>query len=114
MHQGSANCSAIQPGQPCYEENNLVALASYAYNDYYQKAKADGGTCDFGNTGIITTIDPSHDSCIFTRSPGASKGGESPGSQPPSNMAGSDGVILWQFARAAYLFTMMLHLCIYI
>lgn len=56
---GSANCSAIQPGQPCYRDDNLVALASYAYNDYYQKMRAIGGTCDFRSTAMITATDPS-------------------------------------------------------
>ncbi|RWV81165.1 hypothetical protein BHE74_00055704 [Ensete ventricosum] len=56
---GSANCSAIQPGQPCYRDDNLVALASYAYNDYYRKMRAIGGTCDFGDTAMITATDPS-------------------------------------------------------
>ncbi|RRT77865.1 hypothetical protein B296_00012176 [Ensete ventricosum] len=63
---GSANCSAIQPGQPCYRDDNLVALASYAYNDYYRKMRAIGGTCDFGDTAMITATDPSHGSCNFT------------------------------------------------
>ena len=56
---GSANCSAIQPGQPCYESDNLVALASYAFNNYYHRTQANGGTCSFGNTAMITSIDPS-------------------------------------------------------
>lgn len=56
---GAANCTAIQPGEPCYEANNLVALASYAYNDYYHRTQASGGTCNFGNTAMITNTDPS-------------------------------------------------------
>ncbi|XP_042411839.1 glucan endo-1,3-beta-glucosidase 4-like isoform X1 [Zingiber officinale] len=69
---GSANCSAIQPGQPCYQAGNLVALASYAFNDYYHRAQASGGTCSFGNTAMVTRTDPSHGSCIFAGSTGAS------------------------------------------
>jgi glucan endo-1,3-beta-glucosidase 4 len=56
---GSANCSAIQPGQPCYQSDNVVAVASYAYNDYYHKTQASGGTCSFHNTAMLTTTDPS-------------------------------------------------------
>lgn len=56
---GLANCTAIQPGQPCFEQGNLITLASFAYNDYYQKARGNGGTCNFDNTAIITTTDPS-------------------------------------------------------
>ncbi|CAL9038866.1 glucan endo-1,3-beta-glucosidase 4 [Musa acuminata AAA Group] len=69
---GSANCTAIQQGQPCYEADNLVAIASYAYNDYYHRTQASGGSCNFGNTAMITTTDPSHGSCIFAGSSGSS------------------------------------------
>ncbi|WOL15228.1 hypothetical protein Cni_G24009 [Canna indica] len=69
---GAANCTAIQPGQPCYEANNLVVLASYAFNDYYHRTQASGGTCSFGNTAMTTTTDPSHGSCIFIGSTGSS------------------------------------------
>ncbi|KAH0454433.1 hypothetical protein IEQ34_016357 [Dendrobium chrysotoxum] len=56
---GGANCSSIQPGQPCYESDDLSAVASYAYNDYYHRTQASGGTCNFDNTAVITTNDPS-------------------------------------------------------
>lgn len=55
---GGANCSAIQQGQPCYS-TNLVAVASYAYNDYYQRTRSTGGTCSFNNTATLTSNDPS-------------------------------------------------------
>ncbi|XP_062187240.1 glucan endo-1,3-beta-glucosidase 4-like isoform X2 [Phragmites australis] len=62
---GSANCSAIQPGQPCYESDDIVAVASYAFNDYYHRTQASGGTCNFNGTAMITSTDPSHGSCTF-------------------------------------------------
>ncbi|KAG0490918.1 hypothetical protein HPP92_007781 [Vanilla planifolia] len=83
---GLANCGAIQPGQPCYVANNLVAIASYAYNSYYQANQARGGTCFFNNTAMLTNIDPSNGSCIF---PGSSGTGTNPGSG--SNSSGSAG-----------------------
>ncbi|CAA7404121.1 unnamed protein product [Spirodela intermedia] len=67
---GSANCTAIQPGQPCYT-SSIAAIASYAYNDYYRKAHVAGGTCDFGGTARTTTADPSYGSCIFEGSLGS-------------------------------------------
>lgn len=67
---GGANCSAIQSGKPCYEDDNIVAVASYAFNDYYHRTQASGGTCSFGHTAMITTNDPSHGSCIFAGSMG--------------------------------------------
>ncbi|XP_078442476.1 glucan endo-1,3-beta-glucosidase 4-like [Wolffia australiana] len=61
---GSADCNVIQPGQSCYS-SDLAIIASYAYNAYFHKAHAVGGTCDFKDTAIITTVDPSFRSCIF-------------------------------------------------
>ncbi|KAG6471666.1 hypothetical protein ZIOFF_069112 [Zingiber officinale] len=66
---GGANCSPIQPGQACYVANNLTAIASYAYNDYYQKSRATGGTCNFSNTATLTPNNPSFGNCIFSGSP---------------------------------------------
>ncbi|XP_078149889.1 O-Glycosyl hydrolases family 17 protein isoform X2 [Carex rostrata] len=68
---GSANCSVIQPGKPCYQSDNIVAVASYAYNDYYHKTQASGGTCNFNNTAMLTSTDPSFGSCIFAGSSGS-------------------------------------------
>ncbi|KAF5180143.1 Glucan endo-1,3-beta-glucosidase [Thalictrum thalictroides] len=66
--QGKANCLSIQVGRPCYEPDTLQNHASFAYNDYYQRTKSSGGTCDFGGTAMITSADPSHGSCVFTGS----------------------------------------------
>ncbi|CAN6199565.1 unnamed protein product [Urochloa humidicola] len=76
---GSANCSAIQPGQACYESDNIVAVASYAFNDYYHRTQASGGTCSFNGTAMITSTDPSHGSCIFAGSTGGGNGGTASG-----------------------------------
>ncbi|KAJ4789836.1 hypothetical protein LUZ62_041082 [Rhynchospora pubera] len=86
---GSANCSAIQPGQPCYQSDNIVAVASYAYNNYYHKTQASGGTCNFNNTAMLTTTDPSYGSCIFEGSSGAtgSTGATALGPVGPDNFA---------------------------
>ncbi|KAL4283240.1 hypothetical protein GQ457_16G006010 [Hibiscus cannabinus] len=72
--QGQANCSVIQSGQPCYLPNSIKNHASYAYNDYYQKMRSVGGTCDFDGTATITTNDPSYRSCIFMGSSNSSAG----------------------------------------
>lgn len=69
---GGANCDAIQPGKPCYEPDNLPELASYAFNNYYHRMQASGGTCDFGGTAMVSNVDPSHGSCIFAGSSGNS------------------------------------------
>ncbi|PAN49454.1 hypothetical protein PAHAL_9G450400 [Panicum hallii] len=76
---GHADCSAIQPGGPCYQQNNLPALASYAYNDYYQKMSSTGATCSFNGTATTTNNDPSSGSCVFA---GSSTAGGSNSSTP--------------------------------
>lgn len=73
--QGQANCSAIQSGHPCFFPDNLQNHASYAYNDYYQRKRSVGGTCDFDGTGTTTTINPSYGSCRFTGSGNTSSAG---------------------------------------
>ncbi|CAN6219631.1 unnamed protein product [Urochloa humidicola] len=63
---GHADCTAIQPGGPCYKQNNLQAVASYAYNDYYQRSAKTSTACDFNGTATTTTQDPSSGQCVFT------------------------------------------------
>ena len=56
---GRANCSEIQPGESCYQPNNVKNHASYAFDSYYQKEGKSQGTCDFKGVAMITTTDPS-------------------------------------------------------
>ncbi|OIT22454.1 PREDICTED: glucan endo-1,3-beta-glucosidase 1 [Nicotiana attenuata] len=62
---GRANCSEIQPGESCYQPNDVKNHASYAFDSYYQKSGTSPGSCDFKGVAMITTSDPSHGSCIF-------------------------------------------------
>ncbi|RDY09579.1 Glucan endo-1,3-beta-glucosidase 1, partial [Mucuna pruriens] len=62
---GRANCSEIQPGETCYQPNNVRNHASYAFDSYYQTQGKSPGSCDFKGVAIITTTDPSHGRCIF-------------------------------------------------
>lgn len=54
-----ADCTSIQPDGTCFEPNTLYAHASYAFNSYWQRTKVAGGTCSFGGTAILVTVDPS-------------------------------------------------------
>ncbi|CAN6300752.1 unnamed protein product [Urochloa humidicola] len=85
---GHADCSAIQPGGACYQQNNLPALASYAYNDYYQKMSSTGATCSFNGTATTTTNDPSSGSCVFA---GSSNSSTPVGASPPTSLTPPTG-----------------------
>ncbi|CAN6319841.1 unnamed protein product [Urochloa humidicola] len=85
---GHADCSAIQPGGPCYQQNNLPALASYAYNDYYQKMSSTGATCSFNGTATTTNNDPSSGSCVFA---GSSNSSTPVGASPPTSLTPPSG-----------------------
>ncbi|KAG2300957.1 hypothetical protein Bca4012_008891 [Brassica carinata] len=69
---GRADCGEIQPGESCYQPNDVKGHASFAFNSYYQKEGRGSGSCDFKGVAMITTTDPSHGSCIF---PGSKKVG---------------------------------------
>lgn len=86
---GQANCSSIQSGQPCYMPDTIENHASFAYNDYYQRMRSVGGTCDFSGTGVITMVDPSYGSCVFTGSTNSSIGGLVPPAFGPVGPLGS-------------------------
>ncbi|KAM1107587.1 hypothetical protein EV1_004291 [Malus domestica] len=60
-----ADCASIQPNGSCFMPDTLFAHASYAFNSYWQRTKVAGGTCSFGGTAMLVTIDPSYDGCRF-------------------------------------------------
>ncbi|CAN8259473.1 unnamed protein product [Cochlearia groenlandica] len=102
--QGRANCAAIQPGQPCYLPNDIKSHASYAYNDYYQKMKTAGGTCDFDGTAIATSRDPSYRTCAYTGSANATGGNFPPiAPGPVSPVGGNANAIISSVYNLAFL-----------
>ncbi|KAF8103436.1 hypothetical protein N665_0188s0372 [Sinapis alba] len=60
-----ADCHSIQPNGPCFKPNTLWAHASFAFNSYWQRTKGSGGSCTFGGTGMLVTVDPSYNGCHF-------------------------------------------------
>ncbi|KAI5064558.1 hypothetical protein GOP47_0021228 [Adiantum capillus-veneris] len=60
-------CKSIQPGEACYQPNNLAAHASFAFNGYW-KGRRDKHlkvTCDFGGTALISITDPGQGGCHY-------------------------------------------------
>ncbi|KAG4964054.1 hypothetical protein AAZX31_14G198900 [Glycine max] len=67
---GKVECSPLLQGQPCYEPDNVIAHANYAFDTYYHKMGKTPDACDFNGVATISTSDPSHGSCLFPGSVG--------------------------------------------
>jgi len=57
--QEGVDCAAIRPGGVCYEPDTVQGHAAYAMNLYFQSNGQHAYDCDFGQTGVVTTADPS-------------------------------------------------------
>ncbi|KAM0845502.1 hypothetical protein ACQ4PT_056337 [Festuca glaucescens] len=58
---GGADCRAIQQGGACYEPPDLLAHASYAFNDYFLRSggAASPAACDFSGAAALIGLNPS-------------------------------------------------------
>ncbi|XP_010227649.1 PLASMODESMATA CALLOSE-BINDING PROTEIN 5 isoform X1 [Brachypodium distachyon] len=67
---GGADCRAIQLGGACYEPPDLLAHASYAFNDYFLRSggAANPASCDFSGAAALIGLNPSHGNCVFPSS----------------------------------------------
>ncbi|CAN8294144.1 unnamed protein product [Cochlearia groenlandica] len=102
---GRANCSEIQPGESCYQPNNVKGHASFAFNSYYQKEGRASGSCEFKGVAMITTTDPSHGSCIF---PGSKKVGNRTQTVVNSTQVAAGEASSRSLSRRLYVSTMIL------
>ncbi|KAJ4826624.1 hypothetical protein Tsubulata_002225 [Turnera subulata] len=61
------DCGPIQEGGTCFNPANLINHAVFAMNLYYQRAGRRSSSCDFKNSGIIVSKNPStgYSSCTF-------------------------------------------------
>jgi len=62
----SIDCKPIQQGGPCYLPNTMASHATYAMNAYYQSAGRNSLSCDFAQTGTLTSTDPSYGGCVYS------------------------------------------------
>ncbi|XP_022847133.1 glucan endo-1,3-beta-glucosidase 9 [Olea europaea var. sylvestris] len=60
----AADCSVLSPGGSCFNLS-WPGNISYAFNSYYQQHEQKAESCAFGGLGLITTVDPSVNSCRF-------------------------------------------------
>ncbi|KAL8116169.1 hypothetical protein AgCh_022603 [Apium graveolens] len=59
------DCSPIQPGGACYEPATVQAHAAYAMNIYYQNSGKSPGDCDFVQTAVLSSTNPSYTGCNY-------------------------------------------------
>lgn len=57
--QQSVDCGPIQPGGACYEPNTLRSHAAFAMNQLYQVAGRNSWNCDFSQSAVLTSTNPS-------------------------------------------------------
>uniref|UniRef100_A0A8I6ZBK8 X8 domain-containing protein n=1 Tax=Hordeum vulgare subsp. vulgare TaxID=112509 RepID=A0A8I6ZBK8_HORVV len=57
---GGADCRAIQQGGACYQPPDLLAHASYAFNDYFLRSggAASPAACDFSGAAALIGLNP--------------------------------------------------------
>ncbi|KAJ4833870.1 hypothetical protein Tsubulata_039780 [Turnera subulata] len=88
---GKVDCSAILQGEPCYEPDNVIAHATYAFDSYYHQMGKAPNTCDFNGVATITTTNPSHGTCVFPGSSGRMNGTLANNVTAPSMSSTSSG-----------------------
>ncbi|KZV34239.1 Glucan endo-1,3-beta-glucosidase precursor [Dorcoceras hygrometricum] len=62
---GLIDCSPIQPGGACFEPITLISHATYAMNLLYQTAGRNPWNCDFKQSAILTSTNPSYNKCTY-------------------------------------------------
>ncbi|KAI4299599.1 hypothetical protein L6164_033042 [Bauhinia variegata] len=67
---GKVDCDPLLQGNACYEPDNVIAHATYAFDTYYHSMGKSPEACDFNGVASISTTDPSHGSCLFSGSLG--------------------------------------------
>ncbi|KAK6931619.1 Glycoside hydrolase family 17 [Dillenia turbinata] len=111
---GKVDCSPLLQGQLCYEPNNVVAHATYAFDAYYHNMAQAQGTCYFNGVAAITTTDPSHGSCIFPGSGGSNRTMVNGTSlAPSSNSTSSDCASQYFYGGGAFVSSMIVGISIW-
>ncbi|XP_042460372.1 PLASMODESMATA CALLOSE-BINDING PROTEIN 5-like [Zingiber officinale] len=71
---GRADCRPIQQGGACFDPDDIQSHASYSFNDYYLRNGLSASACNFSGTAALTSLNPSHGSCVFPSSSSSTNG----------------------------------------
>ncbi|CAK9146358.1 unnamed protein product [Ilex paraguariensis] len=63
--QAGIDCSPVQPGGACFDPNTVASHAAYAMNLLYQKAGRNPWNCDFSQTAMLSSTNPSYNGCTY-------------------------------------------------
>ncbi|XP_057436836.1 glucan endo-1,3-beta-D-glucosidase-like [Lotus japonicus] len=64
--QSNIDCGPIQSGGACFEPDTVASHASFAMNLYYQTSGRNSWNCDFSQTGMLVSQNPSYNACIYS------------------------------------------------
>ncbi|XP_004288596.1 PREDICTED: glucan endo-1,3-beta-glucosidase 2 [Fragaria vesca subsp. vesca] len=107
---GKVDCSPLLQGEPCYEPDNVISHATYAFDTYYHQMGKTSASCDFNGVAAITTTDPSHGSCVFPGSLG--KNGTLVNITAPSLNSTSGDSSAYNFQSNAFTSIVLIHVLI--
>lgn len=62
---GTVDCKPIQAGGACFNPNSVRSHAAYAMNAFYSANGRQGFNCEFKQTGVVSTKNPSYGTCQY-------------------------------------------------
>ncbi|TXG61752.1 hypothetical protein EZV62_013115 [Acer yangbiense] len=107
-----ADCTSLGNGSSC-GKLDAMSNASYAFNMYYQTMNQMKGSCTFSNLSVLTTIDPSHDTCKYEIMIDVGKHEQPPAAPGTrSSLAAARGKHSYSVMALVFVLTLMMKICV--
>ncbi|KAK4853750.1 hypothetical protein QYF36_013963 [Acer negundo] len=103
-----ADCTGLGNGSSC-GKLDAISNASYAFNMYYQTMNQMKGSCTFSNLSVLTTIDPSQDTCKYEIMIDVGKHELPP--KTPSSLAAARGKHSYSVMALVFVLTLIMKIC---
>ncbi|KAI9191450.1 hypothetical protein LWI28_008595 [Acer negundo] len=103
-----ADCTGLGNGSSC-GKLDAISNASYAFNMYYQTMNQMKGSCTFSNLSVLTTIDPSQDTCKYEIMIDEGKHKLPP--KTPSSLAAARGKHSYSVMALVFVLTLIMKIC---